>query len=200
MTAHPLAWALELPGFQLWFVFNHRHRAATGAQGLRLCCTARAVACPSLTIALPIPTPPASLLGAAQKLGGRQGRTDLCRRSSTLYHNTAACVPAGRLGASWHFTKLFPPGHFAHKVWGAAAYKSFPLLTARHRTPPEARNGKRHPARQPSPCPYLSSLESVAQLTVGVSEMRACTLCWPETRDTSRSESCPAPVESSCLS
>lgn len=106
-------------------------------------------------------------------------------------------------GQAGTLLNYFLQGVWHTRFWGQQHIKVPPYSlpgTGPPPPPPEARDSKRHPARQPSACPYLSWLESVAQLTVGVSETRACTLCWPETRDTSRSESCPALVESSCLS
>ena len=131
----PGPWSFQVSSYGLLSTIN---TAATGAQGPRLCCTARAVACPSLTIAFPIPTPPASLLGAAQELGGGWFGEGLAFADAVPVFITTQ-RPASRLGgtgASWHLTELFPPGRFAHKVLGAAAYKSPPLLTARHRAPP----------------------------------------------------------------
>lgn len=89
----------------------------------------------------------------------------------------------------------FVPGSLEHRVRVGSSTQAF---NAGHNVTRKPRKRKGIPPRQPSP--YLSWLVSITRLTVGDSVMRACTLCWPETRDTSFSESCPAPVESSCLS
>lgn len=94
--------------------------------------------------------------------------------------------------ASWRLTELICASVFRTQRRGTVA-PEFPPYSL-----PEAQGGERHPARRPSP--YLSWLESITRLTVWDSVMWACTLCWPETRDTSFPEPCPAPVESSCLS
>lgn len=112
-------------------------------------------------------------------------------------HLTEACARAGQLqrqaGATLNF---FASRHLEHMV-GSISVPEMSLGTPgqahSHRKLREMKGTLPGPSH-----PYLSSLTST-RLTEGDSVMWACTLCWPETRDTSLSESCPAPVRSSCL-
>lgn len=84
-----------------------------------------------------------------------------------------------------------------YKVSVGCSTQQFSLSSLPDQPPPEAQKVERRPMKATRP--YLSWLVSITRLTEGDSVKRACTFCWPETRETSFPESCPAPVESSCL-
>lgn len=129
---------------------------------------------------------------------GDLGRDWPLQITAPFLHDRGPSDGWGASEASWCLLNGLVPGCLEDRVRWAAAPKHSLCTQGQAQSHPDTQEKERHPTVAASS--YLSWLVSITRLTTGDSVMWACTLCWPETRDTSFSESCPAPVESSCLS